>query len=557
MKKNIYIFSILACLCFSGCSNSKKDNINPDDYIMVVDAKGNSDYLIIYEENASLDIILAIEDFAIKMEQKTKVSFRAYKPDAIEQSKEIIIGNVQNRTQSAIFNNRMLPTAYAIKQTDEKILVGAMTEENLMKAIDTLYSSIIKYGKNKWGIKKGVEIFKDNYFETIAPRITDSIGETDGFYYAGNGNYEVGYKNSTLQDFDNYKTLLESEGFNKCFENSIGNNKYCTFAKDNFYINVSYYPNKQRLHMLYGTTSYLPNQEVKTSNNTNGTITHIKRNGSSQSSPGLSIVCQLTDGTYIIIDGGPEDVSDEVTLYNFLVKNNPLEGKPQITWMFTHAHHDHMGLAISFLENYKDKIDVNLFCYNFPDFDSITISKEPVSRIETSKELIAQFDTLKQKYYKDVPVYTFHAGDKLQLSDCEVEFLLTHETFWPNDFPWINHTSSAWTIKMDDTKMLVLGDCEQTVCEWMAEVYKQNLKADILQVTHHGLNGGSIPMYEYVDPDICLWAIDNQRFLYEPMCLGTKSGFEYNAWLRNTSIKERTHYAASYTTTINTKKETN
>ena len=43
----------------------------------------------------------------------------------------------------------------------------------------------------------------------------------------------------------------------------------------------------------------------------------------------------------------------------------------------------------------------------------------------------------------------------------------------------------------------------------------------------------------------------------EPMCLGTKSGFEYNAWLRNTSIKERTHYAASYTTTINTKKETN
>ena len=98
--------------------------------------------------------------------------------------------------------------------------------------------------------------------------------------------------------------------------------------------------------------------------------------------------------------------------------------------------------------------------------------------------------------------------------------------------------------------MLVLGDCEQTVCEYLAKLYEVNIKCDILQVTHHGLNGGYIPLYEYVDPSICLWAIDKTRFETSDMCLGTKWGFEYNAWLRNESIRKRTHYHASQTTTI-------
>ena len=83
-----------------------------------------------------------------------------------------------------------------------------------------------------------------------------------------------------------------------------------------------------------------------------------------------------------------------------------------------------------------------------------------------------------------------------------------------------------------------------------ALAYKETLKCDILQVTHHGLNGGDTLMYSYVDPDICLWAIDQTRFETSDMCLGTKYGFEFNAWIRNDKIKVRKHYAASTTTKL-------
>ena len=279
-------------------------------------------------------------------------------------------------------------------------------------------------------------------------------------------------------------------------------------------------------------------------------ITHIGRQGASQSSPGLSIVCQLKDGSYVIVDGGPNDENDEKALLEFLKSNNPKEGKPQVTWMFTHAHHDHMGLAVSFLSKYYNEIDVKMFYYNFPDFDTLSIPSEYPNRIEDSKELIAEFDEIYNSHYSNSKKYIFHTGDKLQLPGCEIEILLTHEGFWPNEISWINHTSSSWIMNFEGKTMMVLGDTEATLCQWLATSYKEKLKSDILQVTHHGLNGGDTKMYSYVDPSICLWAIDQTRFETEPMCLGTKYGFEFNAWIRDDSIRKRTHYAASSTTTL-------
>ena len=100
--------------------------------------------------------------------------------------------------------------------------------------------------------------------------------------------------------------------------------------------------------------------------------------------------------------------------------------------------------------------------------------------------------------------------------------------------------------------MLVLGDCEQTVCEYLAKLYEDSIKSDILQVTHHGLNGGSISLYSYVKPEICFWAIDKNRYETSPWCLG-QNGCDFNIWIRNDKIKDRDHYHASETTTLKVK----
>ena len=45
-------------------------------------------------------------------------------------------------------------------------------------------------------------------------------------------------------------------------------------------------------------------------------------------------------------------------------------------------------------------------------------------------------------------------------------------------------------------------------------------------------------MYQYVDPDICFWAIDKERYETSPWCLG-QNGCDFNVWIRNDKIKDR------------------
>ena len=77
--------------------------------------------------------------------------------------------------------------------------------------------------------------------------------------------------------------------------------------------------------------------------------------------------------------------------------------------------------------------------------------------------------------------------------------------------------------------------------------YGDYLKSDVLQVTHHGLIGGDKELYELINPEICFWPINEERFLgltpnqrYQ-WCLG-EGGCDYNKYLRDENIRIREHY---------------
>ena len=114
----------------------------------------------------------------------------------------------------------------------------------------------------------------------------------------------------------------------------------------------------------------------------------------------------------------------------------------------------------------------------------------------------------------------------------------------------------------------------------MAEVYGNYLQSDVVQVTHHGVNGATLALYQVVDPQICLWPIDEYRFTNDGRCLGltatsNDNGYSYtvysnpnnktkwekynfNYWLRTedpiwnrgADSGERVHYHNSTTVTI-------
>ena len=202
---------------------------------------------------------------------------------------------------------------------------------------------------------------------------------------------------------------------------------------------------------------------------------------------------------------------------------------------------------------YKDKVNVQAFAYQFPDCDKISVA------IESVEEMKKDIDVLEkniQTSYPKAEHYTLHTGQSYYFSGSEIEILWTVDDTYPADYLSFNDLSAAVRIKFDGGKnVLLLGDCMHESCRRLAHTYGDYLKSDILQVTHHGLIGGDRELYELIDPEICFWAISEERFLgikanqrYQ-WCLG-EGGCDYNAYLRDQTIRKRIHHHASETVTI-------
>jgi hypothetical protein len=84
----------------------------------------------------------------------------------------------------------------------------------------------------------------------------------------------------------------------------------------------------------------------------------------------------------------------------------------------------------------------------------------------------------------------------------------------------------------------------------MADTFGDYLKSDMLQLAHHGSNGACLDLYKRIDPDVCFWACSKTSYETNPKQLGTAEGFEFNAYIRDASIRVREHYHNSMTTVI-------
>ncbi len=268
---------------------------------------------------------------------------------------------------------------------------------------------------------------------------------------------------------------------------------------------------------------------------------------------GMCYIASLFSGEFIIIDGGKNNEEDAVRLYDFL-KNNSPNPKPTVAlWIFTHSHKDHIGLATFFFGKYKDEISVRAFAYQFPDCDKISVSMDSVS--DMKKEIEALEKNI-ETGYPDAVVYTMHTGQSYFFDGVEIEVLWTIDDTYPSFYTSFNDMSAAIRLKFASGKtVLLLADCQHEANRRLAHRYGDYLKSDMMQVAHHGLIGGDKGLYKLVDPEICFWPTTefvfsgkdtDRRYRWS---LG-EGGCDYNAYLRDDSIRKRIHYHAGETVTV-------
>ena len=281
------------------------------------------------------------------------------------------------------------------------------------------------------------------------------------------------------------------------------------------------------------------------------TVTQLGRVGAKKTAPGELFVIQFSDGSFCLIDGGLNVREDAEALMRFICAHTPTDDeKPRVSWMFTHAHCDHIHLALDFLEKNADKIELLKLYYSFPDFGKTVILRENEGSVADCKRSSERIDTLLADKYAATEKVVFHTGDIIEFPDCKTKILYTYEDFPDAAFPYVNHTSAAWEMIFSTGKsFLVPGDCEKSLCAQMAEMYGEDLKSDVFHTTHHGFNGGELEFYKLVAPSVCFWTVDRERFENDPRCLGTKSeNYPFNLWIRENC---RHHYPADETVSVN------
>ena len=377
-----------------------------------------------------------------------------------------------------------------------------------------------------------------------------------GLYQCGEDSIELCLRGVSAAEYEAYGEILSEDGWVRYTESTLSCNRFATYtAPSGRTLHVSYFPTLSdgTLRAVNAPSGYLPPVDAPAYTRVaDTTFTQIGREAVDiNTAPGMSYIMQTADGTFILIDGGPANTNDEDALLAYLKSLTPAGQKPVIAaWFITHAHSDHMALANQFMSRYHDQIEVRLAAYNFPLYDTVKDARDVVNMPARYQPMIDRFIDNIKTYWPEADHFILHAGQRLTVADAEIEILFTHEDLFPLEYKWVNHTSSAFRITACGKKIMLLGDCERSLCQQMADTFGDYLKSDLLQLSHHGANGACIDLYRLIDPAVCFWACSQKKFEGDERMLGIKTGHEFNAYIRDPAIRVRAHYHSGVTTVI-------
>ena len=238
----------------------------------------------------------------------------------------------------------------------------------------------------------------------------------------------------------------------------------------------------------------------------------------------MSYIIRTSNNETIVIDGGLK--TEVETLKQYIEKY----GNKVDYWFITHPHKDHVGGFIQIVENTDIEIENIYYSINSLEWYN---ENEPDRANEA------------QDFYKAIQneriqsaIKTPQIGDVIKIGkNINVEILQTASPEITNNA--INNSSMVFKIYVNDKSILILGDIGTETSEKLIKQYGENLKSDIVQMSHHGQAGATEEFYKIVNPEICLWQSPQWMWDNEP---GTLKTLETRKWIEDIGVK--TNYVA-------------
>jgi len=237
--------------------------------------------------------------------------------------------------------------------------------------------------------------------------------------------------------------------------------------------------------------------------NTKWTITQFGDNVGSQM---MSFTIEGNKNGLVIIDGGYQDNNEQ---YEFLIEKIKKNNNVVDSWIITHFDSDHGG---QFIRIVKEK-DIKIKSVYVPD------TPEDMELLKENAPFENEWEVYEEYLKLDIPqVVKVHPGDTFKFIDLKMNVLCSYEDWIDQKTDnLMNNGSIVFKIYGNRENLLFCGDVQNKAIEdYLLQRYGPNLKADFLQVGHHGNNNFDEAFYRTVSPRFTFfcapdWLMENKR----------------------------------------------
>ncbi len=248
-----------------------------------------------------------------------------------------------------------------------------------------------------------------------------------------------------------------------------------------------------------------------------------------------SYIITTADGKVIVIDGGYRQDAENMLAY---LRELTGETLPHVdAWILTHAHRDHITCFVEVVEKHWDKLTVGKVMYHFPSVQYCAREGQWGGYDRAIEEFNAILPAIADR------IEILYGFDTYDIGDAHIEVLYS-----PNceiQCNYINNSSVIFMLTLGGKKVLFTGDAGIEEGDKCLALYAgtDKLKADYVQMAHHGQNGVEKRFYEAVAPTGCLWG--TPKWLWDNDAGGGYNThvfktIEVRGWMDDLGVKE--HY---------------
>ena len=209
-------------------------------------------------------------------------------------------------------------------------------------------------------------------------------------------------------------------------------------------------------------------------------------------SQNLSCVIQTKAGSLIVVDGGLREDAPH------LIETIKAKGGRVSAWLITHPHSDHIGALTEILNTQPIPVEIDNIYYSFLEREFYQRG-EHMGRMDNLDNLLAAFNNVApEKLHPSIDKGQQIQVDEVTINVMNKPFRSLHNTF--------NNSSVAYRLDLNGKRILFLGDMGWDAGQNLLKKNKpEDLKADIVQMAHHGQDGVEMDVYRVIKPEICLW----------------------------------------------------